>query len=196
MRLDLDTLRAIYPSLSELRARAYLPHLVAACEEAGIDTRLRLAAFLAQIGHESGELRYWEELASGIAYEGRRDLGNTQPGDGIRYKGRGPGQLTGRKNYRAAGKALGIDLEADPQRASAVEVGFRVAGWYWTTHRCKEPADAGDLNTISARWNCGRDTCRVNGLEHRGQIYARALLHLPPDPVVAERDRCGHGRMA
>ena len=74
-----------------------------------INTELRMAHFLAQIGHESGGLVYVRELASGKAYEGRKDLGNTQLGDGIKYKGRGLIQITGRANYKACGDAL-----ADP----------------------------------------------------------------------------------
>jgi predicted chitinase len=75
------------------KANLYAPYLVKAMDEASINTKTRIQFFLAQVLHESANFIYFEELASGAAYEGRRDLGNTQPGDGKRFKGRGPVQL-------------------------------------------------------------------------------------------------------
>src|SRR3954454_14926288 len=120
-------LRAMMPRLSQEKAALFKGPLNRTMEQYAITTPLRRSAFLAQLAHESGELRYMEEIASGEAYEGRKDLGNTEPGDGKRYKGRGPIQLTGRANYRAAGKALGIDLEGHPERAKGPDVAFRIA---------------------------------------------------------------------
>jgi len=157
------------PNLSLARARQYLPHLNAAMNEAGITTPKRRAAFLAQVAHESGELRFFEEIASGAAYEGRRDLGNVRPGDGRRFKGRGPIQLTGRTNYRAAGRALGLDLENNPTRAADPDVGFRVAAWYWRTRGLNTLADQGDFREITKRINGG-----FNGLADRQRYWARA----------------------
>ncbi len=171
--VSLSQLRAIMPNLSGDKAAQLQPHLVAAMIEAGITTKPRMAAFLAQLAHESAELRYFEEIDSGSAYEGRRDLGNTEPGDGELFKGRGPIQLTGRSNYRAAGKALGLDLENNPTRAADPDVGFRVAGWYWTGHGLNALADAGDFREITRRINGG-----FNGLEQREKYYARALATL------------------
>jgi putative chitinase len=110
-----------------------------------------------------------EEIASGEAYEGRKSLGNTQPGDGKRYKGRGPIQLTGRNNYRKAGAALHLDLESKPELAAQPDVGYRVAGWFWKTHGLNELADKGEFVQITKRVNGG-----THGLARREEFYKRA----------------------
>jgi putative chitinase len=141
-----------------------------------INTRLRCAHFLAQVAHESGGLRYTEELASGEAYEGRADLGNDQPGDGVRFKGRGLIQLTGRANYRAYGEARGRDfLEGDNPTllASDPELAVDVAGWFWATRGLNEPADRDDLRLITRRINGG-----YNGLADREAHLAQAKWFL------------------
>ena len=102
----------------------FLPKVL---DDYGINTKLRISHFLAQIAHESAHFRTLEEYASGAAYEGRKDLGNVYKGDGRRYKGRGVIQLTGRANYRKYGKILGIDLENHPERASEPEISLRTA---------------------------------------------------------------------
>ncbi|MDC0710065.1 LysM peptidoglycan-binding domain-containing protein [Stigmatella sp. ncwal1] len=168
--VTLAQLRKVMPNLSQAKAEQYLPHLNRAMAEANINTPKRQAAFLAQLAHESGEFRYMEEIASGAAYEGRKDLGNTQPGDGVRFKGRGPIQLTGRSNYRAAGKALGIDLENNPKRAADPDVGFRTAAWFWNSRNLNTYADAGNFREVTRRINGG-----YNGLASREAYYQRAL---------------------
>jgi putative chitinase len=191
--LTLAQLRAVMPHLAEAKASQFLPLLDAAMREADITTPARRAAFLAQLAHESGELRYMEEIASGAAYEGRKDLGNTQPGDGVRYKGRGPIQLTGRNNYRAAGKALGLDLEGDPTLAAEPAVGCRVAAWYWRTRGLNALADRGAYFAITRKINGG-----YRGLEARLRYHdaARSALGLgpnhdpgPPPPAAAAPKR-------
>lgn len=137
-----------------------------------IDTPLRQAHFLAQIGHESGELRFREELASGAAYEGRADLGNAQPGDGPKYKGRGLIQLTGRANYGAYGQALGQekDLLKKPERvAEDAALCVDAAGWFWERRKLNELADRDDLIGITRRINGG-----TNGLDDRKRLLQRA----------------------
>ncbi len=171
--VSLGQLKSIMPNLSDAKARQYLPYLNSAMNEFGITTKPRQAAFLAQLAHESGELRYFEEIASGAAYEGRSDLGNTQPGDGVRFKGRGPIQLTGRSNYRAAGNALGLNLEGNPTRAADLDVGFRTAGWFWKSRNLSSYADAGDFDTITRRINGG-----TNGSASRRMYWARAKAAL------------------
>jgi predicted chitinase len=168
--VTVEQLRKIMPALSQAKAEQYLPHLNRAMQEANITTKPRQAAFLAQLAHESGQFRYMEEIASGAAYEGRRDLGNTQPGDGKRFKGRGPIQLTGRANYTAASKALGIDLVNNPKRAADPDVGFRTAAWFWNTRNLNQYADAGNFREVTRRINGG-----YNGLADREAFYRRAL---------------------
>lgn len=182
------TIRALGSSLPEavdadLLALAFLRASAAAVAELGeaivatmlryeMTTPLRQAHFLAQIGHESGELRFREEIASGRAYEGRRDLGNTEPGDGPRFKGRGLIQLTGRANYRDFAKAVGRQDEilADPTlvaRDPALCVG--VAGWFWDRHGLNAHADRDDLLKVTKVINGG-----TNGLADRRRLLARA----------------------
>jgi putative chitinase len=117
---------------------------------------------MAQCAHECDNFRTMEEYASGAAYEGRTSLGNTQPGDGVRYKGRGIIQLTGRSNYRIYGTALGLDLENNPQLASVPENAVRIACEYWKRKDLNTLADADNLEAITRRINGG-----VNGLADR-----------------------------
>lgn len=133
----------------------------------------RLAHFMAQLAHESDNFRAMEEYASGAAYEGRKDLGNTQPGDGKRYKGRGPIQLTGRANYREYGRALGIDFERHPELVATPSVGLIVALRYWERKGLNALADGDDIVTITLRINGGK-----NGLDDRRAKLAKmkALL--------------------
>jgi predicted chitinase len=169
MKLTSKLLLEIMPHCPQGRSATYAAHLDKAMAEAKITGTFRASAFLAQLAHESGELRWWVEQSDGRVYEGRADLGNSQPGDGPRYKGRGPIQLTGRANYRAAGKAVGVDLEGHPEYACSPDVGFRVAAWYWTTHGLNELADAGDITAITRKINGG-----YNGLAQRKAYYEKA----------------------
>lgn len=168
--LTIEQLKAIMPNLPKYKAVIYLPHLNAAMDEAKINTLLRQAAFISQIAHESVELKYFEEIASGAKYEGRTDLGNTRPGDGVRFKGRGPIQLTGRSNYHLAGVSLNVDLENNPSRATDLDVAFRIATWFWTTKNLNSFADKGDFDSITHRINGG-----YNGKADRERYYQRAL---------------------
>lgn len=134
-----------------------------------VNTYLRVCHFIAQCAHESDSFKTLEEYASGSAYEGRKDLGNTQPGDGKRYKGRGIIQLTGRANYRDAGRRLGFDLEGKPELAKTGEVSVLTALDYWNTRGLNSFADKDDVLTITKRINGG-----TNGLEDRKNYLARA----------------------
>lgn len=133
-----------------------------------MDSALRLAHFMAQLIHESGSFRYMEEIANGSAYEGRADLGNTQTGDGRRYKGRGPIQLTGRVNYRIYGKRLGIDFERHPEIVAFPSIGLWVALEYWTVKNLNALADVDNIEAITRRVNGG-----TNGLADRKAQLAK-----------------------
>lgn len=164
-----EELREIMPLLPHSKAESYIGLLNAAMQEFGIITPEREAAFLAQLAHESGQLRYWRELASGAAYEGRADLGNTSPGDGERYKGRGPIQITGRANYEACAAALGIDCVAHPELLELPENGFRSSAWFWQTHGLNELADVENFRLITKKINGG-----YNGYTDRLGYWQRA----------------------
>lgn len=155
------------------RATAFLPHIEAAMSEFGIDTPERQAAFLAQIGHESGGLKYtteiWGPTAAQSRYEGRRDLGNVRPGDGVRFKGRGLIQTTGRDNYQTTGIALGVDLLANPERLAEPSLAARSAAWYWQSRKLNQFADNGDFLTLTRRINGG-----LNGIDDRLALYVLA----------------------
>lgn len=134
-----------------------------------LDNTLRLEHFLAQLGHESDGYKAMEEYASGKAYEGRADLGNTQKGDGVRYKGRGPIQITGRANYRKYGRIIGINIEKYPELASNPCIGMRLALEYWKAKNLNVYADSDDILTITKRINGG-----TNGLDDRKRRLALA----------------------
>lgn len=150
--------------------------LNATFEKFEINTPLRVAAFCAQVGHECGDFKYKEEIASGEAYEGRKDLGNTQPGDGKRYKGRGFLMLTGRSGYTEYGNALGIDLVGNPGWAANLPVASDIAGLYWQKHGLNALADASEFAKITKRINGG-----LTNQEDREKRYARAkqVLGIP-----------------
>lgn len=133
-----------------------------------IETRLRTAHFLAQILHESAGLRTTEEFASGAAYEGRLSLGNTEPGDGRRFKGRGLLQLTGRANYKRLGQQLDVDLVADPKRAAEPELSLIIACEYWKQHKINSKADRDDLQAVTRAINGG-----LNGLADRRRYLSK-----------------------
>lgn len=124
-------------------------------EKYEVNTKRRKIYFLAQVAHESDGFRTTREYASGRAYEGRRDLGNVRKGDGVRYRGRGLIQLTGRYNYRKYGKILGIDLEGNPKIAEQFPVALEISLAYWKTHGLNELADKGKFRRITKKINGG-----------------------------------------
>lgn len=168
--MTLSQLMRIMP-FAGARAALFLPFLNVAMDEYKINTPARQSAFLAQIAHESGSLRYVREIASGSAYEGRASLGNVRPGDGVKFRGRGLIQITGRANYRACSLALFGDerLLENPLLLETAENACRSAAWFWHSRKLNELADAGKFVTLTKRINGG-----TNGLEDRQAYYSRA----------------------
>lgn len=143
-------------------ARSLDPFLKPMMTKYEINTKLRVAHFLAQILHESDGLHTLEEYASGEAYEGREDLGNVHPGDGRKYKGRAPMQLTGGANYKRIGDEIGVDLYNHPERAIERKIAMEISCIYWRDHHCNKLADADDLVGVTHAVNGG-----TNGLAQR-----------------------------
>jgi putative chitinase len=168
-KLTKEDLKKIYIYATSANLDLYTDLLSTQMESAGIDTPLRKAAFLAQIGHESGQLRYVEELESGKAYEGRKDLGNTEVGDGVRFKGRGLIQITGRANYTAIAKDLGINCVDYPEVLEEPENAVAVSIWFWNKKRLNTFADIPDFEKITRIINGG-----LNGYADRLALYEKA----------------------
>lgn len=134
-----------------------------------IDTPLRIAHFLAQCAHESAGFRTLVEFASGVDYNGRRDLGNTQPNDGPRYKGRGLLEITGRLNYRQIGATLGLDLEGNPDLLNTPENALRASCVFWNKHSLNTWADKDDIVNETRIINGGQ-----NGIDSRRAYLSKA----------------------
>lgn len=184
-------------------AQTWVPALILAAHEAQLDNAQRLAAFIAQVVYESNrfieicenmnysaprllqvfgkyftnekatEYAHNPERIANLVYANRIGNGPEQSGDGFRFRGRGLIQLTGRSNYRAAGKDLGIDLENNPELAEQPIISARVAGWYWTDRNLNAFADMGNIDAITYRINGG-----YNGKVERAALYQKALRML------------------
>ena len=173
MPITVQQLLLILPNASQV-AGVFVPVLNTAMNRYQIVGTKRVAAFIAQIGHESGQLKYvkeiWGPTAAQMRYEGRADLGNTQPGDGSKYRGRGLIQITGRANYKACGEALGLDLINHPELLEKPQHACMSAAWFWATKGLSTLADEGKFETITRRINGG-----LNGMSDRQMLYTRAL---------------------
>jgi len=157
--LDLETLaRALGVSVEELKKS--LPYIVNAMKEAGITDPNAIIGILATVKTEVGNFQPIAEHASGAEYNGRSDLGNTQPGDGERYKGRGFIQITGRANYREYGKKLGIDLEGNPDLALRPDYAAKILVQYFKDRGLDKKAAAGDWTGVRKGVNGG-----ANGMD-------------------------------
>lgn len=186
-------------------AGIFLPALNRAALRWKIDSRARMAAFLAQVGHESGQLRslvenlnysaealvrtwpsrFTPQTAGAYArqpekiankvYGGRMGNGTEASGDGWRFKGRGLIQLTGRSNYRAAGTGLGLPLEDQPELLEQAEHAAQSAAWWWAKHGLNELADAGRIQDIGSLINTGQPGRVPHGAAERKALYDLAL---------------------
>jgi putative chitinase len=167
--VDSQTMREVAPTFSGAPAANQAKIiaeagavLAATLESYDITSRLRIAHFLGQTCEESAGYRTTEEFASGREYEGRRDLGNTQKGDGPRYKGRGLLQLTGRANYADYGTALGVDLVNNPTLAAQPALSLKIACEYWKRRNINADCDRDDAQAVTRKVNGG-----LNGLSER-----------------------------
>lgn len=179
MAITREQLVKILP-LSGKRADAMLPGLNEAMDKYQINTRLRIAAFIAQVGHESGQFVYLKELGND-AYLEKYDvgpiakrLGNTpaDDGDGQKYRGRGLIQITGYANYLACSNGMFADtrLIQTPELLEQPRYAALSAAWFWNSRKLNDFADASAFETITRRINGG-----VNGLAERKEFYNRAL---------------------
>ena len=174
MILTKDQLKAIMPQASNAKLDLFLPLLNRWMPHYGIVTARRACHFLSQIAHESAQLTYVEEIASGAAYDTGRlaaRLGNTpeKDGDGQKYKGRGLIQITGHDNYEQLGKDWNVDLLSNPQILTEPTLAVRSACWFWWKNGLNRIADKGSVLDVTRIVNGG-----TNGLNERLLFYDRA----------------------
>ena len=140
------------------------------------------ACYLAQWGHETAGFRVLREMGNLkylTRYEGRRDLGNSHPGDGARFRGRGLPMLTGRYNYRMCGRFLDLPLEEQPELVEQPDIAVRAGNWFWITRECNALADQGRFTLLTRRINGG-----VTGIDNRRRLLfsvEQAMLKVAKD---------------
>lgn len=175
--ISASLLQALMPDATSSAITRYFHPLIEGMTANDITTPLRQAHFIAQVGHESSDFRYSEEIANGAAYEGRADLGNTSPGDGPKFKGRGLIQITGRANYTVYGQHKGRDFVSGTNYeliATDPALAVDVSCWFWTKHGLNALADADDIRAITKVINGG-----LNGFADRQSRLDRAKCFLP-----------------
>ncbi|HEY8094596.1 MAG TPA: glycoside hydrolase family 19 protein [Methylobacter sp.] len=169
-----EQIMQIMPNARVEDVQRLLPHINAAMQKYDINTAPRESAFLAQVSQETGDLRYLHELGSGSKYDGRVDLGNTQPGDGARFKGGGLMQITGRNNYGRMGKALGVDLINHPELLQTPQLAANSAAQYFQSRGLNYLADNGRFNALTKGVNGASNAPQTN-LNRRQQAYIRGM---------------------
>jgi predicted chitinase len=160
--------------------------MIAEMDAQGITDPTERAMLMAQVDHESGNFAFTKELGNDAYFDkydagtkiGKR-LGNTEKGDGAKYKGRGLIQLTGRANYEAAGKDLGLDLINHPELAETPENAAKTAMWFWKKNKLGDAAKSGDVKAITRKINGGE-----NGLADRANKFDKYLAEAQkPEPA-------------
>ena len=170
--ISVEQLKQIYTYTPINRIKQFIQPINQCCHQFNIINKPRITAFLAQLGHESGGLQFMEELASGRAYEFRKDLGNIYRGDGMRFKGRGCIQITGRHNYTQVSQYLRVDFLSNPHLLAQLPYAILSAGWFWHSRGLNAIADYHSLDgfrQITRRINGG-----FNGLTDRLNYWSRA----------------------
>lgn len=197
-----EILKAVMPNATMANCQTYAPLINQYAQQFGITTDVQMAHYLAQIAHESGELRYTEELASGSAYEGRKDLGNVIAGDGKKFKGRGLIQITGRANYKAYSdylvkNGMSVDLTKTPELLAKPLGAVKSSMWFCQRKGICQKAflDKGAMVVKTVKDNGKTKVVKVNaalleitrivnggynGIEQRQKYYTRAVnvLHV------------------
>lgn len=186
MNITAANIRAISPTAAP-RIVAGIVDNQQLISQGGIDTPLRLCHFMAQLAHESAHFRVTREFATGQAYEGRKDLGNLQPGDGPRYRGRGLIQTTGRANYREATGVIGgmvpgaPNFEDKPETLEEFPWALLAGVIYWRGRNINRHADRDDVRAVTKAINGG-----FNGLAERIQYLSKAkAIWMNGVPTVA-----------
>lgn len=189
MIITQQQLKAIVPNIKPANLQVYTEQLNIYMPQYGIDTLARITPFLANLAHESGSFNYTREIASGAAYEGRKDLGNVHPGDGKKFRGRGLIQITGRGNYKWCSMGMYGDdrLLEQPELLEQPGPATQSACWFWAV--AKKLNDVADKPDDYVRVWRGKKYSRFewivllinggqNGLTERKAFYARALAIL------------------
>jgi len=157
-------------NVTRIKLQLYTPILNKYMIMYNITTTQRMSMFIANLLVESGRFNYVKELANGLAYEHRKDLGNINDGDGVKYKGRGLIQITGRNNYTLLTKDFKVDFITHPELLEQPEYAVRSACWYWSTHKLNEIADTLNFKQTVKLINGG-----LNGYDVRLNYYNQLI---------------------
>lgn len=180
--ITVDMLKKLSPKAKDSIVNDIVKYLNIYLLNYEINIPLRIAHFMAQAAHESDGFKtlseYWGPTEAQKRYEGRRDLGNVEKGDGYKYRGRGIFQLTGRANYRQMGKKLNVDLQKEPDLAATGEISVQTALEYWKSRNLNMYADKDDIKEVTRRINGGYNGLedRINYLNRAKKIFANVTI--------------------